>query len=282
MNQSEFGNELVKIRKSKGLTQSELAEKCEVSKRTIQRLEAGSVTPRSFTIKTLSVALDYDFLKLFSEDSLLELTKTEDERFNLINQITIQIADLFNLKTNTMKKLSILTVVFGLIGFGIFTYSNKSFSQTDLNFTDFGVMDPVTEISKKEAIKIINGIERKAKYHNGALDIIKTFAEKSNYNQDTYVLLTKLASSFGHSTESVMEIASIVFLTQKECDLFNEIAPLIFLNNHDADKYVNLARKAKDASTETEKEKIREEITKYKQQADYKTLEEAFKNQNLI
>ncbi len=282
MNQPEFGHVLVRVRKAKGLTQSELAEKCDVSKRTIQRLESGSVTPRSFTIRTLSDALEYDFFKTFSDDYISEMKTVEDKRFILINQITAQIADLFNLKTNTMKKLSILTVVFGLIGFGIFTYSNKSFSQTNLNFTDFGVMDPVTEISKKDAVKVINGIERKAKYHNGALDIIKTFAKKSNYNQDTYVLLAKLASSFGHSTEPVTEIASIVFLTHKECELFNEIAPLIFLNNQETDNYVNLAREAKDASTETKKKKIREQIAKYKQQAEYKTLEEAFKNQDML
>ena len=66
MNQPEFGKELIRIRKSKGLTQSELADKCDVSYRTIQRIEAGIVTPRSFTIRTLSTALDYDLLKEYS------------------------------------------------------------------------------------------------------------------------------------------------------------------------------------------------------------------------
>ncbi len=48
MNLADFGNELAKIRKAKGYTQTELAEKCSISCRTIQRIESGKVTPRFF------------------------------------------------------------------------------------------------------------------------------------------------------------------------------------------------------------------------------------------
>ncbi|MBQ0741032.1 helix-turn-helix transcriptional regulator, partial [Aquimarina celericrescens] len=59
------------LRKSKGLTQEELVEQCNISVRTIQRIEAGEVTPRSYTIKTILSALDYDLEKIKSEDSLV-------------------------------------------------------------------------------------------------------------------------------------------------------------------------------------------------------------------
>ena len=278
MNQPEFGIELVKIRKARGLTQSELAEKCNLSKRTIQRIESGVVIPRGFTIKTLSDALDFDFLKGFQNDLTIR-EKTEQERFILINKIIKQTVDLFNLKTNTMRKLSILTAIFGLVSIGLFTFSNKSFAQVDVKFTDFGVMDSISEISKKEAIKEINEIKQKARFHNESIDLIKTYAEKSNYNYDTYVLLSKLIGSFGHSTKPVMEIANIVFLSYKDCDLFNEIAPLIFLNNHDANNYVNLARNASEAKSDAEKNKIREQIIKYQEQSEFKTLKDAFNDQ---
>jgi hypothetical protein len=181
-----------------------------------------------------------------------------------------------------MRKLSILTVIFGLIGIGLFTLSNKSFAQVDLKFIDFGVTDSVSEISKKEAIKEINEIKRKATFHNESIDLIKTYAEKSSYNYDTYVLLSKLIGSFGHSTKPAMEIANIVFLTYKDCDLFNEIAPLIFLNNHNTSTYVKLAMDASEAKSDADKDKIREQIIKYKEQCEFRTLIDAFNNQKTI
>jgi len=281
MNQPEFGQELVKIRKAKGLTQSELAEKCQVSKRTIQRLESGMVIPRSFTIKTLSAALDFDFLTEFPH-YLTEKGEILNKRFILINHIIAQIVDLFNLKTNTMKKVSVLTIMLGLIGIGLFTVTNKSFGQTKIKYTDMGVMDSIFDISKKEALKEINKIKRKATFHYQSIDVIKTYAKITNYNHDTYVLLSKLIGSFGHSTKPAMEIANIAFLTYSDCDLYTEIAPLIFLHNHNANNYVELAKDASQAKTEADKNNIRKQITRYKKQADFKSLEEAFNSQKKI
>jgi transcriptional regulator with XRE-family HTH domain len=279
MNQPEFGLELIRNRKAKGLTQSELAEKCNVSKRTIQRIESGKVIPRSFTIKVLSLALEFDFLK-GSSNSLQKKKETGHKRFILINQLMEQTIELFNLKTNTMKKLSVITVFLGLMGVGLFVFSNSSFAQVDTKFTDFGVMNPISEVSKKEAIKEIKEIQRKAKFHNGSIDIIEEYAEKSNYNFDTYILLCKLISSFGHSTKPAMEIANIVFLTYKDCNLFNEIAPLIFLNNHNTNNYVELARDASEAKTDADINVIKKQTNKYKEESEFKTLKDAFNNQN--
>lgn len=47
-------------RKAKGLTQEELAEKSHINVRTIQRIEAGAVEPRSYTLKAILTALDRD------------------------------------------------------------------------------------------------------------------------------------------------------------------------------------------------------------------------------
>lgn len=61
MKQPELGKKISELRKSKGWTQEELVEKCNISVRTIQRIETGEVTPRSYTIKTILSALDSDF-----------------------------------------------------------------------------------------------------------------------------------------------------------------------------------------------------------------------------
>jgi uncharacterized Tic20 family protein len=61
MNQPELGNLIAEKRQSMGLTQEQLAELCDVSTRTIQRLETGEVVPRAFTRNNLSTALEFDF-----------------------------------------------------------------------------------------------------------------------------------------------------------------------------------------------------------------------------
>ncbi|MDX1283458.1 MAG: helix-turn-helix transcriptional regulator [Draconibacterium sp.] len=68
MKQPELGKKITELRKAKGLTQEELVEKCNISVRTIQRIEAGEVTPRSYTVKTILAALEYDLDKLSDEE----------------------------------------------------------------------------------------------------------------------------------------------------------------------------------------------------------------------
>ncbi len=60
MKQPELGKKIAELRKSQMLTQEELVEKCNISVRTIQRIEAGEVTPRDYTVKTIFGALNYD------------------------------------------------------------------------------------------------------------------------------------------------------------------------------------------------------------------------------
>lgn len=61
MKQPELGRKLSEMRKAKGLTQEDLVAKCNLSVRTIQRIEAGEVTPRNYTIRALFDALGMDW-----------------------------------------------------------------------------------------------------------------------------------------------------------------------------------------------------------------------------
>jgi uncharacterized Tic20 family protein len=63
MNQPDLGLKVTELRQAKGFTQELLAEQCEVSPRTIQRIESGEVDPRAYTLQCLSEALDFDFMK---------------------------------------------------------------------------------------------------------------------------------------------------------------------------------------------------------------------------
>lgn len=68
--QPELGKKISEMRKAKGLTQEELVELCNLNVRTIQRIEAGEVTPRSYTIKALFEALGIEWNQLENDVSI--------------------------------------------------------------------------------------------------------------------------------------------------------------------------------------------------------------------
>lgn len=55
------GQHIKALRTQKGLTQEDLAAKTDISVRTIQRIEAGEVEPRSYTLMAIAAALGVDF-----------------------------------------------------------------------------------------------------------------------------------------------------------------------------------------------------------------------------
>jgi len=108
-----FGKKLVEVRKAKGLTQDEVAEMCKITTRSIQRIESGEVTPRAFTIKTISAVLEFDFFEASN-------TGYETNQKNRYSKLKLSIKNLFNLKTNAMKKVFILATSCLITGFFIF------------------------------------------------------------------------------------------------------------------------------------------------------------------
>ena len=86
MKQPELGKRISELRKEKGLTQEELVEQCNINVRTIQRIEAGEVNPRTYTIKTILNVLGEDFTdKLMVKEDLKNhsFTLKEQKRLEL-------------------------------------------------------------------------------------------------------------------------------------------------------------------------------------------------------
>jgi len=69
MKQPELGRKILEWRKAKGLTQEELVDLCQINVRTIQRIEAGEVTPRPFTLKTIMGALGVENDEIYTEQA---------------------------------------------------------------------------------------------------------------------------------------------------------------------------------------------------------------------
>lgn len=128
MIQPKIGKELEKIRKAKGLTQDELAEKCKINVRTIQRIESGDVNPRAYTIKIISSILGYDFFET-SNLTIEDVKSGNNSNLSWLSTIFWHIKDLFNLRTNAMKKLTVLSIIFCSICFGLFVFLNSSEAQ---------------------------------------------------------------------------------------------------------------------------------------------------------
>ncbi len=128
MKQPELGKKILELRLAKGYTQTELADKSNVSLRTIQRVESAEVTPRSFTIKTIFSNLDFDFYNstIDTENSI----KMNSQETNWLKQFYINYLDVFNLKINTMKKVSFLSTILTFIVIGIFLFKTESRAQS--------------------------------------------------------------------------------------------------------------------------------------------------------
>jgi len=117
MKQPHLGNKISELRLAKGLTQSELAEKCHLSLRTIQRIESAEVTPRSYSVKLIFKNLDYDAFNSTDKPPHRNVT------------------DLFNFKKNSTQKAIILLIIISAAAFGFskFRSSDKTQLAVEVN-----------------------------------------------------------------------------------------------------------------------------------------------------
>lgn len=118
MNQPDLGKKILELRQAKGLTQGELAENCKLSLRTVQRIESAEVTPRNHTIKVILSCLDYNLDNL-STTIFDDKSDKDYQPKNSSRHFLKYVSELFNLKTNTMKKLSVLSLIVILITAGL-------------------------------------------------------------------------------------------------------------------------------------------------------------------
>lgn len=185
--QPELGKKIADSRKEKGLTQVELVEKCNLSVRTLQRIEAGEVAPRTFTVKTIFEALELNYDH--SLDSPYERNKSLVRKW--LKQFHLLFIDLFNLKTNTMKKLTILTLTFLFI-LTVTTFAQKSDEESirkvHESYSKFAFND-----DGEKAVKLLD--TRTIKYYDMILEYVKTAdslkVESLSLNDKLTVLLTR-------------------------------------------------------------------------------------------
>lgn len=146
MEKLNFGQKLMEVRKAKGLTQQDVAERSNVTIRTIQRIESGMVTPRASTIKIISESLGFDFFEPSNTgyDVVKENHHSKLKTHNLLWHLT----DLFNLKTQAMKKISILSTTAFLIVYLFVSVLNVQ-AQTDESINQ----SLIIQLNEDESVK---------------------------------------------------------------------------------------------------------------------------------
>ncbi len=127
----DLGNKILKLRKEKGYSQEELAEKLGVTRQTISNWELGSTHPNPEQLKGLSKILNVSIDELLDNDikAVIEEKVSNTEK---LAGIIIKILKVFGI----LIIIYILLMVIGIITFTVFrkesseSVSNKATSET--------------------------------------------------------------------------------------------------------------------------------------------------------
>lgn len=201
MNQPELGNYIASLRKEQGLTQEELVEKCNINVRTIQRIEAGEVTPRSYTVKNILEALGKSF------DEVYQGSKTNQES-------TTNTAATTNTYIYNRSKL-LLAGVAGIVLFicyQMMTINDVIHSFTFENLLPYSIYSVFGFTSIIAALLLCQGIYHMGKVRENSLLKIAAILAAILYTSSTAFLLFFIdyETDFNSSTDIILGIAVVV------------------------------------------------------------------------
>ena len=103
MDVNKIGNQIKKIRKEKGLSQAELAEKVGVSDKTISKWETGIALPNLMDVRLLCDALDIRIDNLLSQENNSKLIKKNNLFWLVVGVVCCFLFSILLLKTVNSK-----------------------------------------------------------------------------------------------------------------------------------------------------------------------------------
>ncbi len=135
MIQPQLGEKIAELRQAKGLTQTELAEMCNLGLRTIQRIESSEVNPRSFTLKVIFSSLDYEIEEKPNKSKFMTITSEYFNRLITGNFDNIPIRKITGIYLRNAFIAGILFLLFGFVMAGLdIQRSNSDLSVITLIF----------------------------------------------------------------------------------------------------------------------------------------------------
>ena len=163
----ETGNLIKELRIKKGMTQEELADKTEVSTRTIQRIENGQVDPRAYTLQMIAKALNVDY-SVFTANETSENEEAEKQDYTWLGLLhlsgilplmfpTVLMWRAKNEKTKAMKNHYRSVISFQVMICGILLGCLWVFWKTNHLTPLIGVLFANALLSITNTVKVMNG-----------------------------------------------------------------------------------------------------------------------------
>lgn len=182
-----LGNNIAELRRQTGLTQEQLAEKCEVSRQAVTKWEAGISEPSIEKLIKLAQLFQVSMDELITGKNI-EMQVSSHRDINYIN-IAACIADLeLHFKSEELTKQSILSNLMLLYEFMQYRYIDA-----DGKVYETYLVKNTTKKERERYVALINHYESFKKYVNGELEIdqaiedaLEEICAKSNQIQETY------------------------------------------------------------------------------------------------
>jgi len=136
LEQPQLGKTITDLRQKKRLTQEELVELCNINVRTLQRIEAGEVEPRDYTVRIILDALDYNITQV--EHSIQRKASLKWVRISWIAGIIYFVLGIFESGLDFVRFEDDLPYYFPLLYTGIKIMATLSFVFFMIGFIEIG------------------------------------------------------------------------------------------------------------------------------------------------
>lgn len=178
MEQPELGKKITELRLAKGLTQSELADQCNIGLRTIQRIESAEVTPRSYTLKLIFQCLDYEMFNSSGKSAFEKNEMAHDSSAFRTGGLDIFDPSRYTLRTLALVSIPFISLIlfFSLSGFQenetLAPYSVAELNRKYVHWFNDGQIDSIGFMYQKNACYIpfnhteIHGRRNIVKWYN--------------------------------------------------------------------------------------------------------------------
>ena len=190
MIQPELGKKIAELRQAKGLTQTELAEMCNLGLRTIQRIESSEVNPRSFTLRVIFASLDYEIQEKPIKNNFFMKV---NEYFNRLITGDFEKVDTSKITGFYLKNAFVAGIIFLLLGFVMY---GLEIQRSTLNLT---VLTKVIYISLKLILIVLSVF-----YLGGFIVLGSKF-------KNQILVISSLISIFATAIFSFYEIFSLFY-----------------------------------------------------------------------
>ena len=173
MDQIKIGSFLKELRKEKELTQEQLAEKLNVSNRSVSRWENGNTMPDISILIELAEFYEVDIKEIIDGERKSEnMNDAEKELMNKVVDYTSKDKEIIITQTQKYSGLASITLIAGIL-LAVFDFSNRFYQITDVLFgVSLIMMIAIFLLSSGKAAEMKKNKAKRTKYLVLALAVL--------------------------------------------------------------------------------------------------------------